>query len=251
MRDPRRPVHRGVYILPNLFTTASLFGGFLSMIMSMAGNYDLAAVAIMLAAILDGLDGKVARLTGSASQFGIEYDSLADMISFGAAPAILAWSWQLTAFGRLGIGASFLFLACAGLRLARFNVDAGTGTKKFFIGLPSPACGCTLAAWVVFQPYLPNFLVPYLPYLTLGLAFVVPLLMVSRVRYFSFKEYGFLRAHPFRSLVISLMFFILLFSAPRLLLFLFGLLYILSGLIFSFLILPRRNRQILRHLTQS
>lgn len=251
MRDPNRPVSRGVYILPNLFTTASLFAGFMSIVLAVSGRVDSAALAILFSALMDGLDGKVARLTGSASQFGIEYDSLADCVAFGAAPALLLWSWQLHAFNRLGLAVAFLSVACGALRLARFNVGVATTSKRFFIGLPIPACGCTMATFVLFQPFLPSFLQDHLAYIVLGLAFVVPLLMVSRVRYFSFKEYGFLRAHPFSTLVAALLLFVLIFSMPRTLGFLLCLGYILSGLIYTFLLLPRRNRQILRHLTQS
>ena len=251
MRDPNRPVPRGVYILPNLFTTASLFTGFLGIIFAVSGRYDSAAWAILFSALMDGLDGKVARLTGTASQFGIEYDSLADCVAFGAAPAMLMWAWQLNSFGRMGVAVAFLSVACGALRLARFNVGVATTSKRFFVGLPIPACGCTLATFVLFRPYLPGWLTEQLSYISLGLAFFVPLLMVSRVRYFSFKEYGFLRAHPFSTLVAALLLFVLIFSAPRMFCFLLCLGYILSGLIYTFLLLPRRNRQILRHLTQS
>ena len=251
MHAPHRPVSRGVYILPNLFTTASLFTGFLSIIFAVSGRYDSAAWAILFSALMDGLDGKVARLTGSASQFGIEYDSLADCVAFGVAPAMLMWAWQLNALGRTGVAVAFLSVACGALRLARFNVGVATTSKRFFIGLPSPACGCTLATFVLFRPYLPGFLLEYLPWICLGLAFVAPLLMVSRVRYFSFKEYGFLRAHPFSTLVGALVLFVVIFSAPRMFCFALCLGYILSGLVYTFLLLPRRNRQILRCLTQS
>ena len=250
MRDPSKPVPRGVYILPNLFTTASLFAGFLSITMAFAGNFDDAAWAILFSALMDGLDGKVARLTGSASQFGVEYDSLADAIAFGVAPGILAWAWQLHHFGRLGGGAAFLFAACGALRLARFNVSVATTSKRFFIGLPIPAGGCTFATFVLFLPHLPEFMLGAVPHMALGLSFLAPLLMVSRVRYFSFKEYGFVKAHPFSTLVSALLIFVLLFSMPRLWAFLACLGYILSGLIYTFLLLPRRNKQILHHLTQ-
>ena len=250
MRDPSKPVPRGVYILPNLFTTASLFAGFLSITMAFAGNFDDAAWAILFSALMDGLDGKVARLTGSASQFGVEYDSLADAIAFGVAPGVLARAWQLHHFGRLGLAAAFLFAACGALRLARFNVSVATTSKRFFIGLPIPAGGCTFATFVLFLPHLPEFMLGAVPHMALGLSFLAPLLMVSRVRYFSFKEYGFVKAHPFSTLVSALLIFVLLFSMPRLWAFLACLGYILSGLIYTFLLLPRRNKQILHHLTQ-
>ncbi len=136
------------------------------------------------------------------------------------------------------------------MRLARFNVSAATTSKRFFIGLPIPAGGCTFATFVLFIPHLPGFMLGAVPHMALGLSFLAPLLMVSRVRYFSFKEYGFVKAHPFSMLVSALLIFVLLFSMPRLWAFLACMGYILSGLIYTFLLLPRRNKQILHHLTQ-
>ena len=126
MRDPNKPISRGVYILPNLFTTASLFAGFFSIILAFSDQFDMAAWAILIGAAMDGLDGKVARLTGTASQFGIEYDSLADDITFGVAPGLLAYAWQLHTFGRLGLAVAFLFCGCAALRLAPKNTSVLT-----------------------------------------------------------------------------------------------------------------------------
>ena len=137
MRDPKKPVARGFYILPNLFTTGSLFCAFYSIILSFQGQFDLAAWAILCSALLDGCDGKVARLTGTASQFGVELDSLADNVAFGVAPGMLAYAWQLHSFGRLGLAIAFLYCACAALRLARFNVGVSTTSKRFFVGLPA------------------------------------------------------------------------------------------------------------------
>lgn len=248
MPDTRRLAARSVYILPNLFTTGSLFAAFFSIIMAIGGRMDTAALAILVSAVLDGLDGKVARLTGSASEFGIQYDSLADLVAFGVAPAILGWTWHLQAFGRLGVGVAFLYVACAALRLARFNVSAATTSKRFFVGLPSPAAGFAMATLVMAAPVMPNFIQPFMPYLALGVSFAAPLLMVSRVRYFSFKEYGFVSAHPFRTLVSIVLLFVLIFSWPRHLGFILCLSYLASGLVYTFVLLPRRNRQILRHL---
>lgn len=137
MRDPSKPVARGIYILPNLFTTASLFAGFFSIILAFNDQFDLAAWAILIGAAMDGLDGKVARLTGTASQFGIEYDSLADDVTFGVAPGMLAYAWQLHEFGRLGLAVAFLFCGCAALRLARFNVGVSTTSKRFLSACPA------------------------------------------------------------------------------------------------------------------
>lgn len=243
----RKP-HRGVYILPSLFTTASLFAAFMCVTYSIKGNFEAAALAIFFSALMDGLDGKVARLTNTTSQFGIEYDSLADVVAFGMAPSILAWTWQLEAFGRTGIAISFLFVACAALRLARFNVDVGVVSKKFFVGLPSPAAGCMLAAFVLFVPFLPDFLMDYVEYFTIALCIIVPLLMVSNTRYFSFKEYGFIKAHPFRVLVGAMLFMVLLFSKPYFWFFMSGFIYVLCGIFYTYIYLPNRNHQLLRRI---
>lgn len=242
---------RGVYILPNLFTTASLFTGFLGMIMAQQGNIDGCAMAILFSAFMDGLDGKVARLTNTASEFGVQYDSLADLVAFGVAPAFMAWVWLLNEFGRVGIGVGFLFVACTALRLARFNVSTTVTSKKFFIGLPSPAGGCSLALFALFAPYVPEWLMDAVPGTILGVTFVVALLMVSRVRYFSFKEFGFLRTHAFKSMVIALLLFVMILAEPRVFGFVICVAYLCSGLIYSFILLPRRNRQLLNHLTQN
>jgi CDP-diacylglycerol--serine O-phosphatidyltransferase len=244
---PKR-IHKGVYILPNLLTTASLFSGFLAMIWALDGDFDGAAIAILFAALMDGLDGKVARLTNTASEFGVQYDSLADLAAFGIAPALILWQWHLHSFGRLGMAAAFVFAACGALRLARFNVTANleTSGKKFFIGLPIPAAGCTVATFILFQEFIPPFMRGLLPPAALLLALALGMLMVSRIRYASFKEYGFVRAHPFSSFVTVVLLFSLIVSEPRLLSFLILLGYISSGLIYSYIILPRRNKELLR-----
>jgi CDP-diacylglycerol--serine O-phosphatidyltransferase len=244
---PKR-VHKGVYMLPNLLTTASLFSGFIGMIWALDGDFDGAAMAILFAALMDGLDGKVARLTNTASEFGMQYDSLADLASFGVAPAIILWQWHLYAFGRLGMAAAFVFAACGALRLARFNTSTNLAgaNKKFFTGLPIPAAGCTVATFILFQEFIPPFMRGLLPPSALMLALVLGMLMVSRIRYASFKEYGFVRAYPFSSFVTVVLLFSLIVSQPRLLGFLILLGYILSGLIYSFVILPRRNKELLR-----
>ena len=183
----------------------------------------------------------MARLTGTASQFGIEYDSLADDVTFGVAPGMLAYAWQLHEFGRLGLAVAFLFCGCAALRLARFNVGVSTTSKRFFVGLPSPACACVLATFVLFMPYYPDFLMPILPVLTLLMSIIVPLLMVSRVRYFSFKEFGFIKAHPFQTMVATLIVLSMVFSLPRLFCFLILISYVISGPAYTF-ILRRRGK---------
>jgi CDP-diacylglycerol--serine O-phosphatidyltransferase len=250
-RMSQKPVPRGVYILPNLFTTGSLLAGFIGLVLASQNAIESCALAIVISAVLDALDGKVARLTNTSSEFGIQYDSLADLVAFGVTPGFMVWEWTLEPYGRIGMAVSFLFVACTALRLARFNVAAASGSKKFFIGLPSPAGGCTLALMVFVSPCLPQFLSAQLPQIMLCVTFIVALLMVSRVRYFSFKEFGFLRAHPFRSMVATLLVVTLIYSDPRLFAPVACLLYVLSGLIYTFIILPTRNRRLLRSLAQN
>ena len=236
------PVHKGVYILPNLFTTASLFSGFMALLWASAGRFEAAAMAILFSALMDGLDGKVARLTGTSSEFGVQYDSLADLVAFGVAPAFMVYVWMLDDFHRLGIAAAFLFAACGALRLARFNISTSSAPKKFFVGMPIPAAGCTLASFVFFQPLLPDFAQSIVPGFCLVLTVFLAFLMVSRIRYSSFKEYGFITTHPFSSMVTAILLFVLVVSSPKLLGFLVFLGYLISGLIYTFIILPRRAR---------
>jgi CDP-diacylglycerol--serine O-phosphatidyltransferase len=241
------PGHRGVYILPNLFTTGSLLAAFVGLALAHGGQIESCALAVLVSAVLDGLDGKVARLTNTASEFGIQYDSLADLVAFGVTPGFMVWIWAIDVYGRLGLAASFLFVACAALRLARFNISTTAVTgKKFFIGLPSPAAGCTLAMLVFARPCLPEWMSAFLPPFVLCVTCVTALLMVSRVRYFSFKEFGFLRAHPFSSMVATLVVVSLIFAAPRIFGPLLCLLYVLSGIVYTFILLPSHNRKLLR-----
>ncbi len=241
------PRHKGVYILPNLFTTASLFLGFLGMVWSIEGNFETAALCILGSCLFDGLDGKVARLTNSTSEFGVQYDSLADLVAFGAAPGLMMYQWQLSEFGTLGLMAAFFLVACGALRLARFNVQAAVTSKKFFIGLPIPAQASTLATLVLFTPYLPEaWITDALPVVCLVLVYALSFLMVSTMRYASFKEYGFIKAHPFSSMVTAILLFVMVASRPKMLGFLFFLGYIISGPIYTLFILFPRGSKLLR-----
>jgi CDP-diacylglycerol--serine O-phosphatidyltransferase len=241
------PRHKGVYILPNLFTTASLFLGFLGMIYSIEGQFEYAALCILGSCLFDGLDGKVARLTNTTSEFGVQFDSLADLVAFGAAPGLLMYQWQLSEFGTLGLMASFLLVACGALRLARFNVQCAVTSKKFFIGLPIPAEASTLACLVLFVPYLPQqFAAEVLPTASLVLVYVLSFLMVSTMRYASFKEYGFIKAHPFSSMVTAILLFVMVASRPKMLGFIFFLGYLVSGPIYTLFILSPRGSKLLR-----
>lgn len=243
--------HKGVYILPNLFTTGSLFSAFICVTLCFKGDFHTAALAIFFSALLDGLDGKVARLTNTSSEFGVQYDSLADCVAFGLAPSVLIWTWQLQDFGRVGLAISFMFVACAALRLARFNVDVNVVSKRYFIGLPSPAAGCGLASFVLFQPYMPPFFVENLGTICLVLGFILPLLMVTRVRYFAFKEFGMVKKHPFRTLVVAMLLIVIIFSLPYFWAFVFFFAYAVYGIVYTYIFIPHRNNQLLRRLTQS
>lgn len=239
--EEKLPIRKGVYILPNLFTTASLFTGFMAIIWASQGNFELSALGILFSALMDGLDGKVARLTKTSSEFGVQYDSLADLAAFGVAPGFMMYAWTLKAFGSYGTTAAFLFATCSALRLARFNVaSASGGSKKFFIGLPTPAAGCALATLVFFAPYLPEFLQGGIAAFSLMLTILLAFLMVSRVRYYSFKEFGFLTAHKFRSMVTAILLFTLIIAAPKVFGFLIFFGYIVSGLVYTFVLLPKK-----------
>jgi len=226
---------RGIFLLPNLLTTAALFAGFYSIVAAVDGNFDKAGAAIFIAMILDGLDGRVARLTNTSTQFGKEYDSLSDMVSFGLAPAVVVYEWgvaRLTewnvAWGRVGWLVAFLFVVAAALRLARFNAQAASTSKRFFVGLPSPSAAALVAAFV--------WLSSELELAGLGglaLAFAVTaaagVLMVSRFRYYSFKEVNFGGRIPFTYLIgIVLIFILISLDPPVVFLILFGT-YAASG----------------------
>jgi len=246
-KEKTLPRHKGVYILPNLFTTASLFLGFLGMIWAIEGRYDYSALCILGSCLFDGLDGKVARLTNTTSEFGVQFDSLADLVAFGVTPAITVYFWQLHSFGTLGLMASFLLIACGALRLARFNVQAAVTSKKFFVGLPIPAQASTLATLILFAPHLPEqWIIDVLPAACLIFVYVLSFLMVSTMRYASFKEYGFIKAHPFSSMVTVILLFVMVASRPKMLGFLFFLGYIISGPLYTLFILSPRGSKLLR-----
>ena len=226
--------------MPNLFTAGSMFAAFWGMVLAGNGQFADCAIAILISALLDGMDGKVARLTNTVSEFGVQFDSLADVIAFGAAPAFMVYAWQLHSLSRVGMAVASLFMVCGALRLARFNIITGSTGKRFFIGLPIPAAGCALACLVLFNQYLPKSIQPFLPWFTLGLTVCLAFLMVSRIRYFSFKEYGFLYAKPFRSLVIGVIIATMIYTEPQLFGFSFFIGYLLSGPIYTFFFFRRR-----------
>ncbi|QJQ94267.1 MULTISPECIES: CDP-diacylglycerol--serine O-phosphatidyltransferase [Halomonadaceae] len=219
---------RGVYLLPNLFTTSALFSGFFAIVAGINGDFTAAGIAVFIAMVLDGLDGRVARLTNTQSAFGAEYDSLADMVSFGAAPALVAFTWILQDIGKTGWVVAFLYVACAALRLARFNVQIGSTDKKWFIGLPSPSAAALVAAFVwTFHTFDADALVFKL-FMTLVVA-AAGILMVSNIRYYSFKDVDLKGPVPFVVLLAIVLGFVVISIEPSLmLLILFGA-YVASG----------------------
>ena len=227
-KGSKKTGRKGIYILPNLFTSASLFGGFFAIISAIQGKYEVAAIAILISAVFDALDGRIARLTGTTTKFGIEYDSLADLISFGLAPAIMAYLWALKPFGRLGWLAAFMFVICGALRLARFNVEKDTANVNYFKGLPVPAAACFIASLILFESALQGF-TENRHVLFIVMIYILSFLMVSTVDYLSFKEFDLRDQKPFNVLVSIILICIVIAYKPKVLLFLIMLLYILSG----------------------
>jgi CDP-diacylglycerol---serine O-phosphatidyltransferase len=228
----RRRKRKSIYILPNLLTSVSLFAGFYSIVATIDKKFTYAAIAILISGIFDSLDGRVARLTGSMSKFGVEYDSLSDLIAFGVAPGLLAYMWALKGYGRFGWVAAFLFVACGALRLARFNVQVDTAQKKHFLGLPIPAAASVIATSVLFYSemgYRGELKSIVMPILIYALAF----LMVSNVRYYSFKDMAFVRKRPFRSTVMAITAFVIVCIEPEIALFVISFGYALSGPVYT------------------
>ncbi len=219
---------RGVFVLPNLLTTASLFCGFYSVIASLKGDFFLAAVSILIAMVLDGLDGRIARITNTMSKFGAEYDSLADVIAFGVAPALLAYSWALFSYGKTGWLAAFLFVVCGALRLARFNVQIGLIESKVFNGLPIPAAASVVASALLLFYDLGGSGAFNEPIVLISMV-VLSLLMVSNVKYYSFKDLNFFSRKPFVSFVLIVVVFVIIVWEPHIMIFTFSLGYGLSG----------------------
>ncbi len=204
-----RQRRRGIYLLPNLFTTAALFAGFFSIVQAMNGKFTLAAISIFIAMVLDGLDGRVARLTRTQSAFGAEYDSLSDMVSFGAAPALVIYEWALRDLGRWGWVASFLYCACAALRLARFNTQLDVADKRFFTGLPSPSAAALLAGFVwIMDDY--EVIGRNIDWLVFCVTVFAAISMVSNVKFYSFKDLNLRRSVPFWAMLVVVMIFVVI-----------------------------------------
>jgi CDP-diacylglycerol--serine O-phosphatidyltransferase len=240
MVEKQKQQNRGIYLLPNLFTTAGLFAGFYAIVAAIRGDFESAAIAIFIAMIMDGLDGRIARMTNTQSDFGAEYDSLADMVSFGLAPALVIFQWSLLDMGKFGWMVAFIYAACGALRLARFNTQLGIEDKRYFQGLPSPAAAACLAGWV--WAGTSNDIDPALmTAIALPLTFVAGILMVSTVRYSSFKELDLHGKVPFVVMLVLVLIFALVAIDPPLILFGSFALYALSGPVLT-LIKLRQHR---------
>jgi CDP-diacylglycerol---serine O-phosphatidyltransferase len=223
---------QGIFLLPNLFTTAALFAGFYAIIAAMRGDFENAAVAIFFAMVLDGLDGRIARLTHTSSKFGAEYDSLADMVSFGVAPALVVFSWALGGLGKFGWSAAFIYVACAALRLARFNTQIDTADKNYFTGLASPAAAAILAStvWVCHDlGWVGNALPHEVSVLVGMLTATVGFLMIANFPYYSFKSIDLRRRVPFVVMIAVVLIFGLITLDPPSVLLVGFLIYALSG----------------------
>jgi CDP-diacylglycerol---serine O-phosphatidyltransferase len=237
----RRP--RGVYLLPNLFTTAALFAGFYAIVGAIQGRFEAASIAVFVAMLLDGLDGRVARLTHTQSDFGAEYDSLSDMVAFGVAPAIVAYEWALHGLGKVGWFAAFIYTAGTALRLARFNTQIGVADKRYFQGLPSPSAAAIVAAgvWIGADRGIEGASVSWLAALVTAM---VGLLMVSNFRYHSFKDVDVRGRVSFIAAVVVMLAFAVVFIQPPIILFLGFLTYAVSGPVLT--LSRRRQRRALR-----
>ncbi len=220
-------VRRSIYVLPNIFTTFNLFAGFFAIISSIEAKFTTAAVSILIAGVFDLLDGKIARATNTSSQFGIEYDSLADLVSFGIAPMLLMYLWALKPLGRLGWLAAFLFMACGALRLARFNTNTEAADNEFFTGLPIPAAAGMTASIVLFADKM-NFAAN--PLLMLTVLYLLAFLMVSTIKFKSLKKHAFFGRMKFNILAVGILILIFIAALPQIALFIVSVLYILSGL---------------------
>ena len=225
--DPERR-RKGIYILPNLFTSASLFSGFYAIVQGMDGKFEVACIAIFVAMVLDGLDGRVARMTRTTSEFGAQLDSLSDMVSFGAAPALVMYAWALQPLGKWGWIAAFVYCVCAALRLARFNTNIGVVDKNYFQGLPSPAAACLMAGliWVLNEWQISGGDVRWVAW---AMAVFAGITMISTVPYYSGKDFNLRRSVPFWVIPAIVVGYLLISIQPSHVLFGLFVVYALSG----------------------
>ena len=220
-----------IYLLPNSFTVAALFSAFYAITQSMHGHYETAAIAVFISMLLDGMDGRVARLTNSQSAFGEQLDSLADMVSFGVAPALIAYKWQLWQFGKIGYSVAFIYCACAALRLALFNTLIGKVDKRWFIGVPSPTAAALIVGLIWVNHSVEKF--PAVHWWALGITLFAGLSMIVQIPFWSFKEINIRRQVPFVGMLIAVLLLLLITWEPSLVLFLFFFGYSLSGYIMA------------------
>ena len=232
---------RGIYLLPNLFTTGALFAGFYAITSAMGGRYETAAIAIFIAMILDGLDGRVARLTNTQSDFGAQYDSLSDMVSFGAAPALVMYLWAFSSLGKLGLFAAFIHMAGGALRLARFNTQLTSADKRYFQGLPSPAAAAILAGFILISLEY-GYDIEIIKYLAVILTMSTGLLMVSNFRYSSFKDIDLKGKVPFFVTIAVMLAIAFVMAQPQTMLFLLFLGYAISGPVVTLVARKRRAK---------
>lgn len=236
-KAPVKRRRRAIYLLPNLFTTSALFAGFYGIIAAMDGNFSKAAIAIFIAMILDTLDGRVARLTNTSSDFGAEFDSLSDVISFGVAPGLIVYEWSLQSLGELGLGqlglvASFLYAACTALRLARFNTQIGIADKRFFQGLACPAAAAVVTGMIWVADDL-GYAGQQLPFVAFSVTVISALLMVSNFTYYSFKDIGTHKRLSFMALIVLVLIIAFTSLDPPKVVFAGFVLYAFSGPVFS------------------
>lgn len=238
--------HRGIYLLPNMITTAGLFAGFYSIVAAMNNRFEPAAMAIFVAMIMDGIDGRVARLTNTQSEFGVQYDSLSDMVCFGLAPALVMYEWSLQSmvsvgWAKMGWLAAFIYTACAALRLARFNAQVSTAEKKYFRGLPSPSAAGVQAGLVWAATDL-GIAGEDLVYAVFVLTVATGMLMVSNVRYFSFKEFNFKNRVPVVALLLVVLIYAFASIDPPKVLFAGFMVYVISGIVYTLVGIRNRRR---------
>lgn len=238
-QKPQPKRHRGIYLLPNLFTTGAMFAGFYAITSAINNHWETAAIAMFIAMVLDGLDGRVARLTNTQSEFGVQYDSLSDMVSFGVAPAVVMYLWILSTMGQLGLFAAFVHMAGGALRLARFNTQVEVADKRYFQGLPSPAAAAILAGglWFCIEN---NYDPETIKYLVLVLTITTGLLMVSNFRYSSFKEIDLKNRVPFLVAILAMLIISFVMAQPQRMLFLLAVGYAASGPIITLVMRKRR-----------
>lgn len=248
-RGRRRGIKRGIFLLPNLCTTANLFCGFYAIIATLEMEFANAAIAILTGGIFDFLDGRIARLTNAESEFGIEYDSLVDLASFGLAPGLLIYFWSLSGFPRIGWLVAFSYFACGALRLARFNVQIDSVEKNFFQGLPIPSAAYMIATTVIFHDFIYDGLLPKRSLIMLFMVAALALLMVSTIRYRSFKNMDFHTRWPFFALVITVGTIFIIASEPQITLFVLVLLYVMSGLVEE-LVTLRKSRALVQRIRE-